>query len=407
MKYQQHNSRPGNSKGGTVHAFTARAVILGLILVLSVGAVPLAYAQTESVIYSFADYPDGRFPLAGLVQDANGNFYGTTELGGISDNGTVFKVTPGGKEKVLFNFTRVPDGANPVAGLVIDASGNFYGTTSLGGANNGCGTVFKITPKGKHKVLYSFTCGTDGISPNGPVTLDAQGNLYGVTWQGGATGNGTVFKVTPSGKEKLLYSFTGGADGGSPSGPLVQDADGNLYGTTEMGGPSLWGTVFKLTPTGQETVIYSFSLGKDGGEPMAGVLRDAKGNLYGTASSGGGGNCAFGGCGVVFKVSPSGTETVLYAFAGGADGSLPTHGLVRDPTTRAFYGTTYGGGTAGDGTIFKLSPKGVHKVLYSFAGGTDGAGPTCDLIEDAKGRFYGTTQSQGALTYGTVFKFVP
>jgi len=405
MTHESNNSGPESCQVGKVGAqrFAGRALILAIILL----AVPMvgaqtATAQTERVIYSFGSYPDGEAPLAGLAQDAKGSFYGTTGYGGANGDGTVFKVTPGGKEKVLFSFTRVPDGATPLAGLTIDANGNFYGTTSLGGENNGCGTVFKITPGGKHKVLYTFACGTDGISPVAGVTLDAQGNLYGTTQQGGANGDGTVFKLTAGGKEKWLYSFTGGMDGRMPMSGLIQDAKGNLYGTTEQGGAGLWGTVFKVTPGGKLTALYSFTNNADGGEPTAGLVRDAKGNLYGTTSTGGNGNCAFG-CGTVFEVTPAGAESVIYSFTGGADGALPTHGLVRDANGN-LYGTTYGGGASGWGTVFKVTPQGAHKVLYSFPGGADGGDPTCDLIEDTKGNFYGTAQSGGDSTSGVVFK---
>ena len=250
------------------------------------------------MLHSFAGGTDGAYPAAGLVFDKKGNLYGTTKEGG-GHNGTVFKLTPSGKETVLYNFSGNSDGYYPEAGLILDAKGNFYGTTTLGGGYFG-GTVFKVTPSGKEAVLYRFcsqnNC-TDGSTPGGLV-FDANGNLYGATNSGGGTNNGTVFKLTPSRKETVLYSFTGGTDGAFPSG-LVLDEKGSLYGTTAQAGANRGGTVFKVAPsTRKETVLYSFT-GADGANPRAGVAFDKQGNLYGTTYYGGTNNN-----GIVFKLVP-------------------------------------------------------------------------------------------------------
>jgi uncharacterized repeat protein (TIGR03803 family) len=307
----------------------------------------------ESILYSFdtafgtATY--GRNPFAGLIQDASGNLYGTTEAGGSSgNNGTVFKVTPAGIETVIYSFSGA-DGQTPNAALIQDASGNLYGTTYFGGTS-GTGTVFKVTPAGVETVLHSFANGgSGGQNPQAGLLLDVSGNLYGTTRYGGTTNNGTVFKVNPAGVTTVLYSFTG-ADGQYPQAGLIQDANGNLYGTTNSGGTSSKGTVFKVTPAGVETVLHSFS-GADGQNPMAGLIQDANGNLYGTTSSGGTNST-----GTVFKVTPTGGMTTLYSFGTGtSDGWNPRAGLIQDASGN-LYGTTYRGGTNDTGTVFKITP---------------------------------------------------
>ena len=238
-----------------------------------------------------------------MVQDSADNLYGTTPDGGASDAGVVFKVAKHGKETVLYSFTGGDDGGNPFAGLIRDSAGNLYGTTTYGGdlkCNNGygCGTVFKLGKTGKETVLYSFTESPDGAYPYAGLVRDTKGNLYGTTFFGGASGAGTVFKVDKTGKETVLYSFTGGSDGKYPYAGLLRDTKGNLYGTTEYGGASSNGTLFKLDTSGTETVLHSFTGGSDGGLPIAGLILDASGNLYGAAQSGGDGG------GTVFELTP-------------------------------------------------------------------------------------------------------
>ena len=276
----------------------------------------------------------------------------------------MFKLNKSG-ENVLYSFTGKPDGEAPAAGLTMDASGNLYGTTSVGGSSD-AGTVYKVDSTGKETVLYSFTGGTDGAYPYGDLVRDGVGNLYGTTEYGGSSNQGTVFRVNANGEESVLYSFTGGADGGSPLAGLVRDQEGNLYGTTFYGGSGN-GVVFKLGPRGRETVLHRFTGPPDGRLPGAGLLRDSSGNLYGTTEEGGDSNCLEGfGCGTIFKVDTKGKETVLYRFTGFPDGELPLAALIMD-TSGNLYGTTgYGGYSnspctdgshiSGCGVVFKLTP---------------------------------------------------
>jgi uncharacterized repeat protein (TIGR03803 family) len=249
-------------------------------------------------VYSFTGTAgDGYQPWAGVVRDSAGNLYGTTPYGG-DGLGIVFKVDPAGKETVLYGFTGQADGDLPFGGLFLDGKGNVYGTTESSGSSF-YGTVFEVTPAGQETTLYSFTGGTDGGNPDAGLIRDSAGNLYGTTPRGGASGFGTVFKVTPLGEETVLYSFTGGSDGSSPSySSLVRDSVGNLYGTTPTGGTSDFGVVFKLDTTGTETVLHNFS-GTDGKIPYGTLAFDKSGNLYGTTYEGG----AYGG-GVIFKITP-------------------------------------------------------------------------------------------------------
>jgi uncharacterized repeat protein (TIGR03803 family) len=310
--------------------------------------------------------------------------------------------------KVLYAFTGGADGGTPAAGLVRDAQGNLYGTTYLGGAS-GVGTVFKLESKtGKETVLYSFTgTGGDGANPHASLVWDAADNFYGTTYNGGAYDYGTVFRLNKAGKETVLYSFTGGSDGAYPLAGLVRDAAGNLYGTTVLGGVGCdgvgCGVVFKVAKAGKETVLYSFTgYPDDGAEPWAGLVRDAAGNLYGTTFTGGASNY-----GTVFKVDETGKETVLYSFMGsGGDGASPFDlGYLLRDAKGDLYGTTNGGGASNYGTVFKLVPNGKETVLCSFTGPySDGAYPYGGLARDAAGNFYGTAEEGGPSGYGTVFK---
>ena len=276
-------------------------------------------------------------------------------------------------------------------------------------------------------VLHYFTGGPDGGGPVAGLISDSAGNLYGTTMTGGSAGAGVVFKLDPTGKETVLYTFTGGTDGGLPTTGLVQDSVGNLYGTTGSGGACSFqpyttngcGVVFKLDPTtGQETVLYTFTAGSDGAGPGP-LFLDNSGILYGMTTAAGGdasGNCGSGGCGVVFKLDPStSTYTVLYTFTGGADGGQPSQwsGLIQDSAGN-FYGTTSQGGLntyvcggIGCGVVFKLDSTGKETVLYTFTGQADGGTPMASLIRDAAGNFYGTTQNAGTFGWGVVFKLDP
>jgi uncharacterized repeat protein (TIGR03803 family) len=403
---------------------TSLCILLALLAVNLLPSTASANSWTEHVLYSFTGGADGGTPEAQLAIDKKRNLYGTTFGGGTGCNGgcgTVFKVTPSGKESVLYTFQGMPDGANPRAGVVFDKNGDLYGATSYGGKPGcnyelGCGTVFKVTPSGKEHVLYSFcrqqTC-ADGANPYDNLIFDGKGNLYGTTYYGGAYGFGVVFMVSASGKERTLYSFTGDMDGAYPFGGVVLDAKGNLYGTTSGGGTYGKGTVFKVSPSGQESILHSFTGGADGANPYSRLILDAKRNLYGTTFGGGGTGCN-GGCGTVFKVTPSGKESVLYSFCQNypncADGENPVYSLIFDDQGN-LYGTTFSGGTDDEGTVFELSAAQsgawTESVLYSFQGAEDGGGPQAGLVFDAKGNLYGTTSFDGANGYGTVFRLSP
>jgi uncharacterized repeat protein (TIGR03803 family) len=398
----------GRAKSHSANLTIVRCGLLTLSAVFTLLLAAVQPARAETVVYSFGVFPDGEVPYAGLIMDKAGNFYGTTYAEGTHLFGTVFKVTPSGKETVLYSFgSHSGDGTFPYAGLVMDTKGNLYGTTTAGGAN-GVGTVFKLTPAGTETILHSFSQSGDGYSPIAGLVIDTEGNLYGTTPAGGANFSGTVFKVTRAGKERVLYSFcpqSGCPDGSHPMAGVIRDTNGNLYGTTSGGGAYVSGTVFELTPTGTETVRYSFNPAVDGYQPFAGVIRDGLGNLYGTTTTGGA-----HGFGTVFKVAPSRKETVLYSFgSNSSDGQNPQYaGVVRD-TNGNLYGTTTYGGAHGFGTVFKVKPSGRETVLYSFGSQSgDGHFPWASgVVMDTKGNLYGTNEAGGAHSYGTVFKVTP
>jgi uncharacterized repeat protein (TIGR03803 family) len=372
---------------------TGKCFLFGA-LILAV-AVP-AQAAKFKTLYVFQGGSDASSPIGGLTKDGKLR-YGTTYYGGANNLGSVYTLAKDGTETVLYSFGTGIDGANPEAGLIADAKGTLYGTTYYGGAQDR-GTVFKITPKGKETVLYSFCpnyphC-TDGFNTSSGLILDSSGNLYGTTYAGGADSLGVVFKVAQDGTETVLYSFKGGNDGADPNAGLVADASGNFYGTTYDGGTSGLGTVFKLAASGTESVLYSFAGGSDGAYPFASLILDAKGNLYSTTYQGGSSNH-----GTVFKLAPSGTETVLYAFAGGSDGTSPDSSLTMDKKGNLYSSTLYGGNLSdcsgnGCGTTFRLAPDGTKTILHAFAG-TDGAQPSGSLLAGKKGEFIGTTYNGG------------
>jgi uncharacterized repeat protein (TIGR03803 family) len=403
------------------------------VLVLATGAATWAQAQTLTTLYSFCSQTncaDGAAPTSPLVQGTDGNFYGITSFGA-TGGGTVFKITPTGTLTTLhiFNFTEGAFAENATlsqSALVQAIDGNFYGTAPDGGAN-GQGTVFKITPSGTLTRLYSFcsqTNCTDGAQPLAGVVQATNGNFYGTTYYGGANGFaacdqpgcGTVFEITPTGTPITRYSFctlSGCPDGLLARGGLIQAADGNFYGTTLAGGAIGGGTVFKITPSGTLTTLYSFgSQSGDGREPEGALIQAADGNFYGTTLAGGA-----NGQGTVFKITPSGTLTTLYSFcsqSGCTDGVAPDAGLVQ-ATDGNFYGTTVCGGSGGvispvycssGGTIFKITASGALTTLYSFCSQsscTDGQNPVVGLVQGSDGNFYGTTQIGGANGFGTVF----
>jgi uncharacterized repeat protein (TIGR03803 family) len=394
-------------------ASAPKVLTFAALLLLPMLACQAAKAQTYSVVHSFAGTPsDGSDPTAGLSFDAQGNLYGTTYTGGTAGFGTVFKIDTTGKEAVLHSFAGLGggDGANPYAGLTLDAQANLYGTTANGGdgacRKGGCGIVFKVDTAGNETVMYSFRlAGLDGAFPRADLLLDAQGNLYGTTFRGGAHGTGTVFTVDTIGNETALFSFNEFSGvGDSPHAGLVWDAQGSLYGTTELGGcrcQSGAGTIFKVDTAGNEAVLYRFGGSPDGANPLARLVLDAQGNLYGTTWRGGA-----DGDGTVFKLDTSGNEAVLYNFTG-KSGLAPYGDLVLDAAGN-LYGTTTRGGAHSLGTVFKVDAFGNETVLHSFTGKNgDGAVPYAGLVIDAQDNLYGTTSRGGADGLGTVFKLTP
>jgi uncharacterized repeat protein (TIGR03803 family) len=366
---------------------------------------------SEQVFYNLNGPHDGASPEASLYLDAQGNFYGTNEVGGSqacfnSGCGTVFKLSPAGKETTLHIFTG-DDGAYPIAELTPDPAGNLYGITNNGGLNV-AGTVFRVTPSGKFRTLYNFTGGPDGDNPNAGLLADNDsGNFYGTTTGGGALGFGTVFRITPRGRERVIYSFIGGLDGVEPIGALLRDSSGDFYGIATNGGLDCdgsgqgCGVVFKVTPKGREKVQYRFQGGNHGADPAAGLVMDANGTFYGTTNNGGNADCS---CGVVYKLTAKGQETALHVFTGGSDGGNPRSRLVMDAQGN-LYGTAASGGAAdcGCGVLFSITPSGTMKILHTFEG-NDGGFPFAGMIMPAAGTFYGTTAGGGTFADGTVFK---
>lgn len=352
---------------------------------------------TESVVHSFGAAGDGSVPKASLV-DADGTLYGTTSAGGDGVGslcgpggcGTVFRIATDGSESVVYNFSGA-DGVDPEASL-IDVKGTLYGTTIYGGAGYQ-GVIFSVTAAGKERVLHSFTGTPDGAGPQAGL-IEVGGKLYGTTSEGGAYGNGTVYSITRAGRERVLYSFKGGSygDGASPSSALTV-VGGNLYGTTTSGGSGV-GTVFEITTSGRERVVYRFAPYRHDAKYPGATLVNLNGKLYGTSPDGGGNNDG----GTVFSVTTSGRERVLHAFKGVPDGSTPFGGLLDVDGT--LYGTTWVGGLdyskfeEGVGTVFSIKPSGKKRVVYRFAGAPDGALPGAGLT-DVNGTLYGTAASGG------------
>jgi uncharacterized repeat protein (TIGR03803 family) len=378
---------------------------------------PKVHTYKETILHSFTNTPDGEYPTASLLMDDKGNLYGATEGGGTLQGGTIFQLDPSGTETILYNFSIDPEGAAsmPMGALVKDAKGNLYGSTWEGGSASG-GTVFKLAPDDQETDLHVFTGQNgDGFLSKAGVVLDKKGNLYGTTIMGGASGSGTsgdgtVYKVDRFGNETILYSFTGKEDGGYPFSSLLLDSTENLYGTTYYGGdlscqpPNGCGTVFKVDPSGKETVLYSFTdaLPDYGLHPVGGLVRDKAGNLYGTTSYGGtvpiDGN--------VFKLTPTGEITNLYSFTGSnGDGEWPASNLTLDGQGNLYGATNYGGSPScylGCGVVFKITPEGQESILFTFTGGETGFEPSA-LIRHA-GALYGVTTGGGTSDVGTVFK---
>jgi uncharacterized repeat protein (TIGR03803 family) len=390
-------------------------VLAIMVLVWAVAMQP-AQAQHFHVLHEFQDGPkDGATPSGGLVRDQIGNLYGTTGFGGPSQKGVVYKIDSTGAERILFAF----DGANgslPRSGLILDQAGNLYGTA--GGGPNDEGVIFKISPSGEETVLFDFPSKLPigPIFPSGGLLLDKRGNLYGATTLGGngncIDGCGTIYRLDTAGKVRMLHQFTGGADGLSPIGSLIADANGNLYGVAQVGGDfncsterfpgEGCGAVFKIAKNGKFTVLHAFHGGKDSDLPQGGLLLNpADGKLYGAAT--GDGNVG----GVLFRISTTGQYKVVHRFTG-TDGFGPNGVLISDEGGN-IYGTTMGGGSHGLGTAFEVNPAGHLTVLHSFTGGRDGLSPLPGLTRDPAGNLFGAAFKNLRTKHneGDVFEIVP
>jgi uncharacterized repeat protein (TIGR03803 family) len=396
-----------------------RAVAVTTFLVLAAIASTPVQAQTYSVVHTFTNLPDGSGPYP-LIQDEHGNLYGTTEWGGAicggrgATCGTVYKVDSAGAETILYRFLGGDDGANPVAALVQDAAGNLYGTTRGNGAIPAHSTVFKVDPEGRETVLYVFDPSFQACCQDSPLALDEAGNLYGMSPYAGEpgcgvnqVGCGSLYEVTSSGTFRLLHIFKG-TDGIRPEGGLVRDPKGNLYGTTllggdlsceSIGGPSGCGTVFKLGSDGKYTVLHTFSGHADGANPL-GVIGGRDGNLYGIAGFGGDLNCYKGaGCGTIFRVDTKGKFSVLFTFTPDImpQPSFAIH-LLRDSEGN-LYGVNQVGGANFSGFLFKIDPAREFTNLFSFPPTSqlqDGSMPM-GVTRDSAGNFYGTMLLGGSL----------
>jgi len=378
-------------------------------ILLAATAVSLAQARTVKIVHNFTGGSDGGNPVDGFVMNPTGVLYGTAASGGDSGLGVVFRVGANGTEKVLHSFAGGTDGAAPNGGVILDANGTLFGTTTAGGAS-GAGTVFELRGTNEH-VLYSFAGGTDGSDPQAGLVMDEAGNLYGTTASGGTSGNGTVFELvapTKKGgkwKERVLYSFGTGTDGATPISRVNFDAAGNLYGTTSVGGDNGYGTIFQLKPgtPWTETVLHSFQNADDGAYPYAGFISDAAGNQYGAATQGG-----TAGGGTIFMLAKGTLKfSVLYSVPGwGISGSF--RDLLLDDAGN-LYGTTHCDGDDNAGTVFKLAPSGgnwTYTLLYTFTGGTDGQFTISNLVL-RDGKLFGTTQYGGANGAGVIYRLTP
>ena len=387
---------------------------LCLIFLLWVMTAVAARAQVFNTLLSF-DGANGYAPGSrmSLIQGIDGDFYGTTSEGGAYGHGNIFRLSSDGILTTIYSFcsqSGCEDGYYPNAGLILGADGNFYGTTFYGGGSNqicrqGCGTIFKVTPQGTQKTLYTFCAQSnckDGLYPTAPLTLATDGNFYGTTYGDNLNRHGTVFRITPGGTLTTIHNFRGGSDDEYPQAGLIQATDGYLYGTGRN-------TAFRVTRAGGLTPIYTFCSQPnctDGGDPAGGLVQASDGNFYGTTNQGG----ANGLGGTVFSLTPSGILTTLYSFCGQAncpDGFESYSGLVQ-ATDGNFYGTTSRGGAAAAGTVFQVTSAGSLTTLHSFcteSGCDDGAGPQSGLFQATNGTVYGSTPVDGsnACECGTIF----
>jgi uncharacterized repeat protein (TIGR03803 family) len=395
------------------------------VLTIAILTTLTSYAGSFKVVFSF-NFHDGSGPNGGLISDSAGNFYGTTQFGGASYNrGVVFELSATGEQTILYSFTGQSDGGIPIGRLISDSAGNLYGITSSGGdATCSCGTVFELEKNGTLKVLHAFKGGTDGAQNQGQAQLGlvmVNGDFYGSASFGGVAGCdgslgcGVIFKVTPAGKETILHRFTAKADGAFPQ-DLIADQAGNIYG--ETGGSYVagnGGTIFKISPAGKFSTLYTFPEGAKGTSPRWGLNRNSSGVFYGVTQFGGDTTtCALGtsGCGVVFSVNAAKKEKVLYTFGPKAKNGEEPSGPVLDMNGNLF-GTTFDGGTVnstctfGCGVLYEISSAGKYSVLHRFTGANDGWDPSGGLTEDTAGNIYGATMDGGSGSNGVIYKITP
>jgi uncharacterized repeat protein (TIGR03803 family) len=397
-----------------------KTVLTGLLVYALTLLAGTAQAQTFEVIHSFARVPLGFAPYGGLVQDARGDLYGTTNNGGGNGVGSVYKLTHGQSGWIMTALVEFRhndgNGYSPAARLTLGPDGAFYGTTAFGGSQacgNGCGTIFRLNPTGLGRtVIYRFS-GSDGSWPLGALSFDSAGNMYGTTETGGVGGNGTVFKLVRNGSQwtySVIYNFDG-ADGWEPVAGVNVDSAGNLYGTTVAGGDSDFGVVYELSPSSggwSYRVLHSFSGDyDDGGWSYAGLIMDAAGNLYGAAMGGGTGNS-----GTVFELSPSGNNwnyRTICNLTGPGNLPGPRGSLVMDAAGN-LYGATYNDGAYGQGSVFKVVQSNGDWAcfpIHDFNSPNDGANPIGDLMKDSHGNIIGTAWSGGPYGGGTVWEIIP
>jgi uncharacterized repeat protein (TIGR03803 family) len=379
----------------TISHITARASLAILAITCVVRAspaqTPAAAASPRATLHTLFNFP-AVFSSPSMIQAADGNFYGNTRGDGTNGRGTIFKLTGDGVYTIIHDFTAASDGADP-NGIIQASDGNFYGTTSYGGANNK-GTVFRITPAGVVTTLHDFA-GSDGRQSVAALVQGSDRNLYGTAGQGGANDEGTIFRIATSGQFTVLHSFASG-DGRNPAAALIQAKDGNFYGVTEQGSSSDGGAVFTITPSGTYSVLTNIA---SGGFQQTGVVQASDGNFYGTATSGGSRHAGF-----VFSVTPAGTLSTIYEFNGGGDGGHPRAGLTAAPDGNLYGTASLGGGPGGNGTVFKLTLSGAITTIYRFEGGIDGRDPQTAPLLASDGNFYGTTRQRGAHGYGLAYK---
>lgn len=399
-----------------------RALLLGrsvlITSALSVLLAATASAQTFTKLVDFTN-ANGADPFhTSLIQGFDGNLYGTTAYGGRfscppnGGCGTVFSLTEDGKITRSFSFNGI-DGSYPFGGLIQTSNGAFFGTTSSGGPSGNGGSIFEITAAGKLLTIYGFcsqaSC-ADGDAPGASLLHARDGNIYGATCEGGAFNNGTIYKISPSGVFASLHSFNGVGDGSCPYGPLMQAANGQIYGTTSGGGSSQYGTVFAIGATGSVKTLYTFAgPPSDGAYPHGGLVQAVDGSLYGTTLLGG--SCPAApqaGCGTIFKINSAGMFTLAYDFCESGnpcyDGQSPSDGLVLGSDGNLYGTTAFGGGVANAGTIFSISPAGTLATLHAVISPLqEGKFPFTTLVQATNGKFYGTMEEGGAKNKGIIF----